>query len=92
MNHIMNMEVTELKLHFIALILLSGCFQNSNSGGKVELNQESQAIQTCSLPKGSFPLQNVVFDKTKKSYELMVLGVPSCVVQPIIHRMLYWDV
>ena len=56
------------------------CFFSCTQGNKV--TQQVAKPEPCTIPDGKYPIQNVVYNKTEKSYEVFVLGAPKCWHQP----------
>lgn len=63
-----------------------GCTQKS------VLPSDSQKVtETCSLLDGQYPVQNAIYNKTKNSYALIILGAPPCWKQPMTTTNLQLD-
>ena len=73
----------------LASMLFTGCFQAPS-----DLNQPSDQFsqsapsatttRSCDLPAGKYAIQDAVYNKTKKTYQVMLLGAPSCAEQPAV--------
>lgn len=64
---------------FMIIIYTYGCQPNLNQ------NQlTSHSNEQCIVSDGQYVVQNATYNKTKNSYELFVLNLPTCVKQPLL--------
>ena len=63
---------------FIFAFLVISCNQNNQQNKQVVVEEK----KTCIVPDGKYPVQDATFNKTKGTYELLLLGTPSCWKQP----------